>query len=266
MVSILALAGIFAPWITPNDPLEQHLVKRLEGPSLEFPLGTDSLGRCVASRLIYGIRPSIGISLTVSLLVAMFGLMVGMLSAYYRTLDNVMMRVTDCFFAFPSLVMSLVVIAIIGPGINSLILALAIPGWPKYARVVRGIALSIKERAFVEATRAIGANDGHILRRCILPGVWAPVMTIATIGMGAKVISIAALGFLGLGVQPPAPEWGTIMSKGLPLLGFAPHISISAGVAIMLAVLAFTLIGEGLRDSIDPKANDRGMQSILVYR
>jgi peptide/nickel transport system permease protein len=265
-MAVLAVTGLLAPWVAPHDPVKQHLALRLNPPCAEFPLGTDALGRCVASRIIYGLRPSIGISLAVSALVATVGMIVGMLSAYYKALDNIMMRVTDCFFAFPAIVLGLVVITILGPGIDSLIVALAVPGWPKYARVVRGKALSVKERAYVEATRAIGAGDGHILRRCILPGVWAPVMTIATIGMGGKVISIASLGFLGLGVQPPTPEWGTIMSKGLPLLGIAPHISLSAGIAIMITVLAFTLTGEGLREAVDPKADGWAMGAVVRDR
>lgn len=266
LLVILLVTGILAPRIAPQDPFQQHLTRRLSPPCREFPLGTDNLGRCVASRIIYGIRPSIGISVAVTLLVFLTGLMVGLLSAYYRFLDNIMMRITDCFFALPSIVLALVVITIMGPGIKSMIIALAFPGWPKYARVIRSSALSVKERGYVEATRAIGAGDRHIMYHCILPGVWAPAVTIASIGMGGKVISIASLGFLGLGVQPPVPEWGTMMSKGLPFLWTAPHISLSAGIAIMLTVLAFTLIGEGVRDVVDPKNGTYAIDHVLGYR
>jgi ABC-type dipeptide/oligopeptide/nickel transport system permease subunit len=263
LMILLVAAGVTAPWISPHDPVEQHLEKRLSPPCPEFLLGTDALGRCVASRLIYGIRPSVGISLSVTALVAAVGMAVGMLSAYYRALDNIMMRVTDCFFAFPAIVLALVMIAILGPGIKSLVIALAVPGWPKYARVVRSVALSVKERGFVEATRAIGGRNTYILCRCMLPAVWAPVMTIATVGMGGKVIHIASLGFLGLGVQPPTPEWGTILNQGLPFLGIAPHISLSAGAFIMITVLSFTLVGEGLREAADAKHNAPAMEQLL---
>jgi peptide/nickel transport system permease protein len=250
----LAACAVFAPAIAPHLPDKQHLAHRLEGPSAEFPLGVDKLGRCVASRVIYGLRPSLGLAVSVTSLVAMFGVALGMAAAYFRPLDAFLMRITDCFFAFPGIVMALIAISILGPGMLSLVIALALPGWPKYARVVRSTALGLRERGFVEATRAAGAGPLYVLRRCILPGVLPPVATIATLGVGGKIIHVAGLGFLGLGVQPPTPEWGTMLIKGLPVLGVAPHISLSATGAIAVSVLAFTLLGEGLRAVLDPRS------------
>ncbi|QJT10966.1 ABC transporter permease [Oceanidesulfovibrio marinus] len=250
----LAVCAIFAPAIAPHSPDKQHLAHRLEGPSAEFPLGADKLGRCVASRLLYGLRPSLGLAVSVTLLVAVVGVVLGVTAAYFRPLDALLMRIADCFFAFPGIVMALLAISILGPGMVSLVIALALPGWPKYARVARSVALGLREQGYVEATRAIGAGPVYVLRRCILPGVLPPVATIATLGIGGKIIQVAALGFLGLGVQPPTPEWGTMLIKGLPMLGTAPHVALSATTAIAMSVLAFTLLGESLRDALDPRS------------
>ena len=251
----LIVCAVFAPALAPHDPDKQHLAHRLEGPSAEFPLGADKLGRCVASRLLYGLRPSLGLAISVTLLVAGFGVILGITAAYFRPLDAVLMRIADCFFAFPSIVMALLAISILGPGMISLVIALALPGWPKYARVARSVALGLRERTYVEATQAMGAGPLYVLFRCILPGVLPPVATIATLGIGGKIIQVASLGFLGLGVQPPTPEWGTMLIKGLPALDVAPHLALSAVAVIALSVLAFTMLGESLRNAMDPRSD-----------
>ena len=248
MLLALLAAGAFAPWIAPHAPEEQYLTKRLRPPSLAFPLGTDSLGRCVASRLLYGIRPTLGLACVVTAGAVALGLLVGLAAVLAKPLDGPLMRVTDCFFAFPSMVLVLVLVGILGPGADSIALALILPGWPKYARVVRNAALGLSRRTFVEATYALGASRWYLVRRCYLPGLIEPVGAIATIGMGQKIVSIAGLGLLGLGVPPPTPEWGAMLQKGLRVLTLAPHIALSAGGAIVLATLAFTLAGDGLRD------------------
>jgi peptide/nickel transport system permease protein len=253
IIVLLAILAIFAPFIAPNDPAEQNLEKYLSPPSLKYPLGTDQFGRCMLSRLIYGIRTSLGIASVVTVIVVITGLAIGMISGYYSRIDDILMRITDSVLGFPGIVLALVIVSILGPGISSIIIALSVPGWAKYARVVRGSVLSIKEKEFIESARAIGSSDFHILFRHILPNCIAPVITIATIGVGGKIISIAGLGFLGLGVQPPTPEWGSIMSGGLPLLHSAPHIAIFSGLMIALTVMAFTLLGDGLRDALDPR-------------
>lgn len=252
IIVLLAILAIFAPFIT-NDPTEQNLEKYLSHPNIEYPLGTDQFGRCILSRLIYGIRTSLGIATIVTIIVTITGLAIGMISGYYSMIDDILMRITDSVLAFPNIVLALVIVSILGPSTLSIIIALSIPGWAKYARVVRGSVLSIKEKEFIESARAIGGSDFHILFRHIMPNCIAPVITIATIGVGGKIISIAGLGFLGLGVQPPTPEWGSIMSDGLPLLHTAPHIAIFSGLMIALTVMAFTLLGDGLRDTLDPR-------------
>ncbi|TIH19837.1 ABC transporter permease [Marinifilum sp. JC120] len=252
IISAIAIIGIAAPHIAPHDPVEQHLRHRLKGPDANFILGTDYLGRCVASRLIYAIRPSIGLALTVTLITAFTGLTVGVIAGCCKRLDGLLMRITDCFFAFPGIVAALLCIAITGPGATGLILALSIPGWPKFARVARSVTRTAMSGLHVETVRSMGAGRLYIIRTCVLPEVWPQITTIAAIGVGGKITAIAGLGFLGLGVQPPAPEWGTIMSKGLPSLAVAPHVPLLAGLCIAISVMGFTLTGEGLRDMLDP--------------
>jgi peptide/nickel transport system permease protein len=176
-------------------------------------------------------------------------------AGYYHKLDGFLMRITDIMLAFPSMVVTLALVGICGPSTLSIILALSIPGWAKYARVTRSTTLSLKKRGFIECSRALGAGDRHILFRHILPNSLAPIMGIATLGLGSKIISIAGLGFLGLGIQPPTPEWGTIMNQGLPLLSKAPLIALSAGAMIMLFVLSTNLMGSEIREIMDPKTD-----------
>ncbi len=252
LVLALLCGGLFAPVLAPHDPEAQNLALRLAAPSPDFLLGTDSLGRCVASRILYGIRPTLGLALAVSLGVALIGLAVGLACTVSPLLDGLFMRLTDGFFAFPSLVLSLVIIAVAGQSLWGLSLALILPGWPKYARVARTVALSAAAGGFVEATRALGAGRLYILRRCLIPQVLPHIGTMLTVGVGGKIVAIAGLGVLGLGLPPPAPEWGGMLVKGLPLLAVAPHMALTAGAAIVLASLAFTLAGEGLQHLLDP--------------
>ena len=254
---LLAFAGATASFVAPHDPAEQRLEQQLRPPSLEHPLGTDKFGRCLLSRLIHGIRASVGLAAMTTVLCVGIGFALGAPAAFSRPLDNVLMRATDCLFAFPGIVLALVVIGILGPGIGSLALAMVIPGWPKYARLIRAVALSLKEEAFVESARAIGAGEWTILVRHILPGVLPTVLSVATIGVGGKIAMIAGLGFLGLGVQPPTPEWGSMMQSGLQLLGSAPHLAVFTGMMIVLTVLFFTLAGEGLQDLLSPPRGPR---------
>ncbi|MFH1137301.1 MAG: ABC transporter permease [Pseudomonadota bacterium] len=248
--------GVFADYLAPHDPAQQILAQRLTGPSRDFPMGTDALGRCVFSRIIHGIRPTLGLSLAVTLAVTLLGTAVGLLAVSISRLDGLVMRITDCFFAFPPLVLILVTINILGPGLAGLAVALSLPGWPKYARVARSMALGQKRKTFVQSARAMGAGRWYIVVHCYLPAVLAPVLTIATVGVGAKIVYIAGMGVLGLGVQPPLPEWGGMLCQGLPLLASAPHVSLFPGSAIVLASAAFTLSGEGLRDFLDPKGRE----------
>ncbi|MFP4169121.1 MAG: ABC transporter permease [Desulfonatronovibrionaceae bacterium] len=264
--SCIVLCGVFAPLIAPHDPTGQNLGERLSGPNREYPLGTDRLGRCLASRLIYGARPSIGIALGATCATVLIGFAVGLPAALFPRLDMLLMRLTDCFFSLPAMVLALVIISMTGPGPWGILLALSLPGWPKYARVVRGTSRSQLALPQVEAVRCMGAGHWYVTRTCLLPWIWPQTATIATLGIGGKVAAIAGLGFLGLGVQPPTPEWGAIMVGGLPVLGMAPHISLFSGLAIAATVLGFTLLGEGLHKIINPFLSEVADEELLGQR
>lgn len=252
---LMCIMAVFAPFIAPHDPYEQSLKDRFMKPCLEYPLGTDQFGRCILSRIIYGSQTSLAIAVTTTGIVVAVGVFVGLFSGYYRRLDGVLMRITDLMLAFPSMVITLALVGICGPTVPAIITALAVPGWAKYARVTRSTTVSVKNRGFVEGSRALGAGDLHILFRHILPNTLTSVMEIATLGLGGKIIQISGLGFIGLGVQPPTAEWGTIMNQGLPYLSKAPLITVSAGIMIMLFVLSTNLMGSEVRDLMDPKTD-----------
>jgi len=251
----MCLIAIFAPFVAPHNPDEQSLKNRFMGPCLEYPLGTDQFGRCILSRVIYGSQTSLAVAVLTTTIVVVIGLLVGLYAGYYRRLDGLLMRFTDIMLAFPSMVITLALVGILGPSVPTIILALAISGWAKYARVVRSTTISLKTSGFVTSARALGAGDRHIIFNHILPNSLAPIMEIATLGLGGKIISIAGLGFLGLGIQPPTAEWGTIMNQGLAYIGKAPLITLSAGVMIVLFVLSTNLIGSEIRDLMDPKSD-----------
>lgn len=251
---IILAAGLFAPWIAPNDPLEQDLKARLEKPSLEYPLGTDDLGRCVLSRIIYGARISLKVGILVVGVTALTGSLIGLVSGFRGgAADEIIMRVVDVFLAFPGIILALVIAGVLGPGLLNAMLALAATGWTGYARLVRGCVLSTREKGFVEATRALGGGMGYTMFRHILPEVLGPVTVMATVGMGWTILSAAALSFLGLGAQPPVPEWGAMLSNGRPYMKTAWHLSAFPGLAIMLCVLSFNFLGDAMQESFTPK-------------
>jgi peptide/nickel transport system permease protein len=253
LIFFLFLIAIFAPFVAPNDPIEQHRGHYLQPPSWQYPFGTDDLGRCIFSRLVYGTQISLLISVAVVGTTATIGTSIGLISGFAGGgIDEAIMRIVDILLAFPGLVLALVIAGLLGPGIFSVILALTIVGWTGYARVVRGCVLAEKERGFVEATRVLGGSKYYIMIRHIMPGVLAPVVVMAALGMGGTILSASALGFLGLGLQPPAPEWGSMLNGGRTFLQLAPYCMIFPGLAIMLTVLAFNLLGDGLRDIMDP--------------
>jgi peptide/nickel transport system permease protein len=260
IIILLTFTTVFAFFIALHDPAKQNLEKRLLSPNNEYPLGTDHFGRCIFSRLVYGTRTSLTIAIAVSAIVVSIGTIVGMIAGYYSMIDNIVMRITDIALAFPSIVLALAIVGMLGPSIPNIIIALSATGWGKYARLVRGTVLSIKEKEFIESARALGCSDAYILFRHILPNCMAPIVVVASLGIGGKIISIASLGFLGLGVQPPAPEWGTMIKGGLPLLHVAPHIVIFSGLMIMITVLGFNLLGDGLRDALDPRLKNMMMK------
>ncbi len=254
LVSLFVLVGFIAPVITGHDPNLIDAVRRLEGPSRAHPLGTDNLGRDMLSRLAYGARWSLGAVAIATALIMSIGVSVGTLAGFYGgLLDEGVMRVVDVLLAFPSLLLAIAIAGMLGTGMTSVIIALTIVWWASYARIVRGMVLSIRQRDFVTAAKSLGAGDLHIVVYHILPNIFAPVAILATVEMGELILAVAGLGFLGIGVQPPAPEWGTMVNDGRSYIMSAPQLMIYPGLAISLAVIGFNLLGDGLRDIFDPR-------------
>lgn len=252
-VILIVGAGLLAPWVAPHDPLQVAISNRLADPSRAFPLGTDYLGRCVLSRLIYGVRYTLSAAALSLLSIMIISIPVGMLSGYFGGwLDNLLMRIVDVFLAFPYMILSIVIAGMLGPGLINVMLSVAAVWWVSYARVIRGIVLSVKEKEFVLAARACGTPELLIIIRHILPNVLSVIVVLATLDMGKLVLIISGLSFLGLGAQPPTPEWGEMLNEGRPYLQIAPQIMLFPGLAIMLAVLGFNLLGDALRDALDP--------------
>jgi peptide/nickel transport system permease protein len=250
----LVFIALFAPFIAPHDPIEQNLEKRLSPPSKEYPMGTDDLGRCLLSRIIYGARVSLQLGVIVVGIITVIGVTLGLISGYYGGIvDEIIMRLVDVVLAFPGIILALAVAGALGPGLFNVMLALAIVSWTGLARVVRGSVFSVKEKEFVESARALGCSDLHIMTRHILPNVMAPVIVLATLDMAFIILAAAGLSFLGLGAQPPTPEWGSMLNSGRAFMRTAPHLTTFPGLAIMIAVLAFNFLGDGLRDALDPR-------------
>ncbi|WP_425607401.1 nickel transporter permease [Halomontanus rarus] len=254
VVAGLAVLAAVGPVLSPYDPTAQDLANRLRSPSLAHPLGTDQLGRDVATRLAAGARVSLGIALLVTGIRLALGVSVGLVAGYVGGwVDEVLMRVVDVLLAFPGIVLALVVAGVAGPSLRNLVLALAAVGWTTYARVVRSSVLEVRERAFVKASRLTGAPRRRVIRRHVLPTVAGPVVVLATLDLGGVILATAGLSFLGLGAQPPAPEWGTMLATGRHHLRDATWLVNAPGLAIVCAVLGANLLGDGVRDALDPE-------------
>ncbi|MHC1604291.1 MAG: nickel transporter permease [Candidatus Syntropharchaeales archaeon] len=254
VIVFLIFVAVFAGFIAPHDPTETHLKDRLSSPSSEYPLGTDHLGRCILSRIIYGTRISLSVGVFVIGASLLLGLLLGTIAGYYGgIIDDLIMRIVDGFLAFPSMFLALAIAGALGPSLTNLMIALIVVEWTSYARVVRGSILSIKDQMFVEAARGLGAGDIYLLTRHVLPNTLSPLIVMATLGVGYIILTAAGLSFLGLGVQPPTPEWGAMLNDGRLFMRSAPHIMIFPGLAIMITVLAFNFLGDGLRDVMDPR-------------
>jgi len=253
-LALLIISAIFAGNISPHNPEKANLELRLKEPCKDYPLGTDHMGRCILSRIIFGSR----VSLTVGLLVVssslLLGLTIGTLSGYHGGWsDEVIMRVVDAFLAFPSLLLALGIAGLFGAGFFNLVIALIVVDWASYARLARGSVMAVKEQEYIKASKGLGAGDLHVIVRHVIPNVMSPLIVMATIGMGYVILAAAGLSFLGFGVQPPTPEWGSMLSEGKIYIRSAPYIMISPGLAIMFTVLAFNYFGDELRDMLDPK-------------
>ena len=256
LVATLAAAALMAPVLAPHDPNGVDVARKYRAPSWEFLLGTDNLGRDILSRLLVGARLSIGTAVVAGLSIGGVGLLMGMLSGWFGgALDLVISRVVDILLAFPLFLLALGVTGLIGPGLRNLTLALVAVAWAGYARIVRSAVLAERGKPYVEAARAAGASEGRVLRRHVLPNVVAPVLVLTTLDMGVVLLAVSGLSFLGLGVEPPAPEWGAMLAEGRNYLDQGPQMTVFPGAAIFLMVLGFNLLGDGLRDALDPRSS-----------
>jgi peptide/nickel transport system permease protein len=254
-------SGLFPDQVTiqpfslaPHDPVNQNIAVRLHPPSAEYPLGTDPLGRDILSRLLVGARISLQISIIVVVISFGIGTAVGVTAGYAGGwVDEALMRFVDVLLAFPGIILALVIAGILGPSLTNIMIALAIVGWTQYARVVRGSVLSVKEQDFVKASELMGVSRPRLVVRHLVPNVISPVIVLATMDMATVVLATAGLSFLGLGAQPPTPEWGTMLSEGRNYLRNAWWVANFPGFAIMLTVLAFNILGDSLRDLLDPR-------------
>ena len=256
---LITLVAIFAPLLAPYDPLKINLrARELPVGSPGHLLGTDEKGRDLASRIIYGARLTLIVGLSSIGLAVVAGVASGLLAGYYRRLDGPIMRFMDLLFSFPGILLALTIVAILGPSLFNVVIAIAIWSVPGLARIVRGSVLSAKEVEYVTAIRACGASDLRILLGHILPNIMAPIIVYCTMRLGRVIISTAALSYLGLGAQPPTPEWGAMIAAGRNYIYSSPHISVVPGVAIMLVVFACNVLGDGLRDALDPNLSQNG--------
>jgi len=275
IIGILIIVAIFAPYFAPYDPEEVLIgvedIKKREAPCIHFLgcpedkpqhiLGIDGNVRDEFSRIIYGTRLSLLIGFSTVGFAIVIGVTLGALSGFYGGwMDNISMRFMDVLMAFPSLLLAITIVSVLGPGINNALLAIAIVSIPIYARVVRASVLSVKEQTFVSASRALGASNLHILFNRVLPNAIPPLIVQGTLGIGTAILDAAALSFIGLGAQPPTPEWGTMLGSERNQLFSAPHLVFFPGIAIMITVLAFNLLGDGLRDSIDPRLTHQSIE------
>lgn len=250
----MGLLALLAPWIAPYDPLAIDLPNQLQPPSLAHWLGTDLLGRDILSRLLYGGRATLVTALVAVGISAGFGVLLGLASGFYGGLvDSCLMRLVDMLLAFPRILLALTVVALLGVGLGNVMVAVGIAGISGYARVVRGVVLSAREQVYVEAARLVGCNNARILFRHVLPNVLAPVIVLATVDIAHALLSASSLSFLGLGAQPPTPEWGLMLNEGRAYLRVAPWVTTVPGLTIMLTVLSVNVFGDGLRDALDPR-------------
>jgi ABC-type dipeptide/oligopeptide/nickel transport system permease subunit len=248
------LMALFGPLVAPHDPFQQHLEDKLMGPTVAHPLGYDELGRDMLSRLLYGAKYSLGLAFAVVALGLTIGLILGSLSGFYGGfLDTVIMRIMDAQLAFPGLLIAIAIVSVLGRGFGNLIIALSIGSVPSFTRLIRSSFLSLRESEFVTAAHAVGTPNGRIIGRHILPNCMAPILVQSTYMVASTILAASGLSFLGLGAQPPLPEWGVMLSRGRGYMRLAPHVVIVPGLVIAICILGLNLLGDGLRDILDPR-------------
>lgn len=254
IVAVFLLSALLAPLLAPHDPFEHSLAHKLASPSWDYPLGRDELGRCILSRIIYGARVSLLIGLIVIFIGILIGVPVGVISAYFGgKVDFIVQRFVDTMLAFPGILLALLLIAMLGVGLHNVMIAVGISTIPIYARLARSSVLAIKSRQFVEAARSIGASHPRIILQHLIPNSLSPIIVQSTLHMATAILWAAGLGFLGLGVSPPTAEWGAMLNGGRIYIRVASHVATFPGMMIFITVLGFNLLGDGLRDALDPR-------------
>ena len=256
IITVLYAIAVFAPWVAPYDPTDIDPDNRLEKPSAAHPMGLDEVGRDVMSRVIWGARISMTIGFVAAGISLVLGVFLGAVAGYYGgKVDNVIMRVVDVLMSVPTFLLIIAIVAVVGPSITNVMIVIGLTYWSSYARVVRGTVLSLRSMDFVEAARACGNSSLRIILKHVLPNCFAPVIVMATLNVAGSILLETSLSFLGFGVQPPDPSWGNILTTGRQYMRHAPHIALFPGMAISITVLAFNLLGDGLRDALDPRLN-----------
>lgn len=259
IVALLVVVTAFAPWLAPHKPLEHDYMHLMESPSAQFPLGTDNYGRDILSRIIHGAKYALLLGVSIVAIEALIGITLGLLAGYYGSIvEMIIMRITDIMLSIPAIVLALAIAGILGGGLINVIIAVGIVGWRGYTRLVRSEVLSIKEEFYVEAARASGANTPGIMYRHILPNISTTIIVYMSLSIPSAILWAAGLSFLGLGAQPPTPEWGAMLSDGREFMRRAWWMTTFPGLAIMITVLGFNFLGDGLRDALDPKMAGRG--------
>ncbi len=254
LITLLILLAWMAPLIAPFDPLKTETVQRLRPPHAPHWFGTDQLGRDIMSRILYGTRTSLRIAILTAVIATAIGAPMGVVSGYFRgRTDDLLMRLTDMFMAFPRLILAMAIAAALRPTLENVVIAISLASWPAYARLARGVTMSIREEVYIEAARALGAHPQRILRRHVLPGVISPMIIQVSLDMGGIILTSAGLSFIGFGAQPPTPEWGLMISEGRNYIPDQWWVSTFPGIAISLVVLGFNLLGDGIRDVLDPR-------------
>lgn len=257
VIVLIALMAIFAPYVAPYDPYVQDLSKILAPPSAEHWLGTDDLGRDILSRVIHGARVSLTVGLVAESIALALGVVIGAVAGYFGSwVDNLISRIMEVFASFPQILFAMGIMFAMGPGILNIFIAIGLVGWTGVARIVRGQVMQLKEMEYVQAARATGAGTAHIIFRHLIPNCLPTIIIVAAMNIPANIMTEASLSFIGLGVQLPHPSWGSMVSIGRKYIRMAPHFGVYPGIAIIITVLAFTMLGDGLRDALDPRMKD----------
>ncbi len=253
-ILLLVFTAVFAPWIAPDDPYEVDYALSMEPPSAAHLCGTDVFGRDILSRIIYGARISLAVGLTSVVIGAVVGVALGLISGFFGGfLDGLIMRTSDVLFAFPGILLAIAIVAVLGPGLINVVVAVSVFSMPTFARIVRGSTLTLKESLYVKAAKSTGASRRRIMFVHIMPGTLSGAIVYFTMRIGTSIITASSLSFLGLGAQPPTPEWGAMLAESRDYIGVADHMTLFPGIAIFLTVLFFNLFGDGLRAALDPK-------------